>query len=65
MPCTICFETLSFSKVVELPCGHVLHYSCLCSLIKSRSRKCPLCRCKLTYTIPGLTKALVSNTKTV
>ena len=44
MPCSICLEKFTKTIVIELECGHVLHEKCLKSLIKSRNRKCPLCR---------------------
>lgn len=49
MPCSICLEKFTKTVVIELDCGHVLHEKCLKSLIKSRNRKCPLCK-KKNYT---------------
>ena len=51
MPCTICLKSFTFTTVVELDCGHVLHYKCLLNLLKSRTRKCPLCRAKIQWYI--------------
>lgn len=54
MPCSICYESFTNTKVFELKCEHVLHYDCLKLLIKSRNRKCPLCRHPIRYTVKQL-----------
>ena len=51
MPCTICFDSLTAANVFELECGHVFHTHCLVKLIKSRNRKCPLCRHRIRLNI--------------
>ena len=49
MPCNICLETLTFTVVIELDCGHVMHLRCLKKMLKTRMRKCPQCRGKISW----------------
>ena len=56
MPCPIYLETFTCSNVVELDCAHILHKDCLFKLIKSRNRKCPMCRHKIRYTVDQFKK---------
>ena len=60
MPCTICLECLTGTGVYELQCGHVLHVECLTQLIRSRSRRCPLCRHRIPFTIKQIENNITS-----
>jgi hypothetical protein len=51
MPCAICFESLTATDVIELPCGHVFHILCIIKLVQSRNRRCPLCRARITSNV--------------
>lgn len=50
--CLICTDAMKDPK--KLPCGHVICRQCVVSLINKRSRKCPFCRERLTYTVSQL-----------
>ena len=39
---------------INLSCNHVFHHQCIKTMIIKRSRKCPLCRTKITWNIEKL-----------
>lgn len=49
MQCIICTENIT--NPLFLQCGHGFCCDCVVMLIKKRTRKCPMCRNKITWTI--------------
>ncbi|MAE79348.1 MAG: hypothetical protein CL967_06265 [Euryarchaeota archaeon] len=49
MPCPVCLETFTLTKVIEFECGHCVHEQCLVKMLQKRVRKCPLCRYKFKW----------------
>ena len=47
--CTICLESVDFSKAVATPCGHIFCDTCLIPHIR-RKESCPNCREHCSYT---------------
>jgi len=46
--CTVClFAFEGTDTVVELPCGHFFHRSCIAKWLMEQRRVCPLCGCEL------------------
>lgn len=53
--CVICWELLE--DPLFLICAHGYCKKCVITLIRKRTRKCPICRTKITWTIPQIIKA--------
>lgn len=53
--CSICLEKINHPFC--LVCAHIFCGKCIITLIKKRWRKCPICRTRITWTIPAITKA--------
>lgn len=53
--CSICLEDVK--DPLALVCGHVICYNDVITLIQKRTRKCPICRTRITWTIPQLNNA--------
>ena len=51
MECIICNEKINNKDIICLECCHIFHINCIIMLIKKRTRKCPLCRHKIRWTI--------------
>ena len=47
--CIICTDKIKQKYCVALACAHIYHISCVKTLIKKRSRKCPQCRTRITW----------------
>ena len=47
--CKICYENMEFP--LYLTCAHVFCKTCIEKCIKYRTRKCPVCRIRITWTI--------------
>lgn len=54
--CIICFEEIELKDLTALSCGHMFHIDCIINLVKKRTRKCPLCRVRITWNVPQLLK---------
>ena len=54
--CIICFDDINIKDLTALSCGHLFHIDCIIQLVKKRTRKCPLCRERITWTVPQLIK---------
>lgn len=54
--CIICFDDINTKDLTALSCGHLYHIDCIIQLVKKRTRKCPLCRERITWTVPQLIK---------
>jgi hypothetical protein len=54
MKCIICIEDLIPKNLVALECGHIYHTKCVIILIRKRTRKCPLCRKRITWNVNQL-----------
>ncbi len=54
--CIICFEEIELKDLTALSCGHMFHIDCIITLVKKRTRKCPLCRERITWNVPQLLK---------
>ena len=52
--CVICFDKISNNNKITLSCNHIFHYNCIKIMITKRSRRCPLCRTKITWNIDKL-----------
>jgi len=52
--CVICFESVTKNDFIRLTCNHVFHKNCIIKLIEKRSRKCPLCRHRITWTVNSI-----------
>uniref|UniRef100_A0A6C0EPS1 RING-type domain-containing protein n=1 Tax=viral metagenome TaxID=1070528 RepID=A0A6C0EPS1_9ZZZZ len=52
MQCAICLNKIE--NVLFLTCAHGFCRNCVIMLIKKRTRKCPICRTKITWTIPQI-----------
>ena len=50
MDCVICLEKIK--KPLFLTCAHGFCLDCIVILIQKRYRKCPVCRTRITWTIP-------------
>lgn len=50
MDCKICGDD-QMNKPLYLPCAHGYCMSCVIMLIRKRTRKCPLCRHRITWNI--------------
>ena len=53
--CVICQEPLKKTNLIILKCGHLFCASCIFKCL-NYTRKCPLCRHKITWTIPYIKK---------
>ncbi len=49
--CLVCDEN---NDITALHCGHIFCTDCVIKLVKTRNRKCPLCRTRITWNIPQL-----------
>lgn len=56
MECVICIEKIKECSKIQLKCNHIFHKECIIKCIRKRTRKCPLCRHKITWTIPYIKK---------
>ena len=56
MECVICLEDIKNDELVALKCAHMFHIDCVIMLIQKRTRKCPICRERITYIKKQLVK---------
>ena len=49
MNCVVCMEDIKPENLVALACGHIYHTNCVIRLVETRTRKCPLCRIRITW----------------
>ena len=54
--CIICFDIIENKDITALSCGHLYHNTCVINLIKKRTRKCPICRTRITWNVKQLIK---------
>lgn len=54
--CVICIDDIEKKDLTALTCGHMYHTKCVVELVKKRTRKCPLCRNRITWNISQLIK---------
>ena len=52
--CIICNENIINNNKIALTCCHLFHTNCIITMIQKRYRKCPICRTRITWTIPQL-----------
>ena len=50
--CKICWDKLK--DPLFLPCAHGFCRQCVIRLIETRTRKCPLCRTRITWTVANI-----------
>lgn len=60
LKCIICFDNIKNQNKITLSCNHTFHYNCIKTMIMKRSRKCPLCRKKITWNIKTLMKQITT-----
>ena len=58
MECIICLDKIEPNNLVALKCAHMFHTDCVIKLIEKRTRKCPICRERITYVKKQLIKHL-------
>jgi len=56
LDCIICTDEIKRKNLTALVCGHMYHTNCVIKLVKKRTRKCPICRNRITWTVPQLLK---------
>ena len=56
MNCVVCTEKIEPENLVALACGHIYHTDCVIKLVEKRTRKCPLCRVRITWHKKQLTR---------
>lgn len=49
--CCLCYGFFENKCFFSLVCGHPFCIDCVKLLVKSRNRKCPLCKTKITWTL--------------
>lgn len=54
--CIICFDKIKKKDSVFLECSHKFHTNCVIQLVRKRTRKCPLCRTRIRWTVKQLIK---------
>ena len=54
--CLICTDNISETNKVVLQCCHIYHSECVKMLVEKRTRKCPLCRTRITWNLKQLNK---------
>ena len=54
--CIICFDKIKIKDITSLVCGHLYHNHCVINLIRKRTRKCPICRTRITWNVKHLKK---------
>lgn len=56
MECLICYEEMTSKDMIVLACCHIFHSTCVVKLIQKRTRKCPICRSRITWNVPQIQK---------
>lgn len=54
--CVICTDNIKKKNLVALACCHIYHIDCVIELVRKRTRKCPLCRNRISWNISQLKK---------
>ena len=54
--CIICTDNIVEVDKVALQCCHLYHSECVKTLVKKRTRKCPICRTRITWNLEQINK---------
>lgn len=54
--CIICTDNIVEADKVALQCCHLYHSECVKTLVKKRTRKCPICRTRITWNLEQINK---------